>query len=210
MRMIKEIILAMAIFSLTGCSVFQHTEEEPVEQSKAPEPTQPRDWVTLIPYSENYWIVRLDHGVALRSVSSGTFASGKATLQPESAVFLDEVAAVLNDQLADKSSILIAGHTDAHGNRATNMKLSKLRAKNVMDALVARNVNPVRLKFEGFGSSVPIAENTSKEGRQQNRRTEIIILDEPKVETSSACTCSCPESSAVPAQTAPQQQYNNE
>lgn len=204
MQMVKGVILTVIMFSLSACSIFQHVDES-VEQNKTSELTpQPRDVADLIPPSENYWIVRLDRGVALRSVSPGMFASGKATLQPDSAMFLDEVATVLNNQLIDKTSILVSGHTDAHGSHAVNMKLSKLRAKNVMDALVVRGVNPVRLKFEGFGPNSPIADNTSKEGRQQNRRTEIVILDGTGAESSS--TCPCPASSPAPTQTVYQQQ----
>jgi outer membrane protein OmpA-like peptidoglycan-associated protein len=54
--------------------------------------------------------------------------------------------------------------------------LSEKRAKAVYDYLISRNINPQRLRYKGYGDTMPIADNSTEEGRKLNRRTEIKIL----------------------------------
>ena len=83
--------------------------------------------------------------------------------------------------------IEIAAHTDNKGNADYNLKLSQERAKSVADFLISKGVNSQALIAKGYGMTEPIAYNNNPdgsdnpEGRQKNRRTEIIIspnLDE--------------------------------
>ncbi|OAZ03682.1 putative lipoprotein YiaD precursor [Flavobacterium succinicans] len=57
-----------------------------------------------------------------------------------------------------------------------NKKLSQARAKAVVDALVARGINPANLSSNGFGSTKPVATNKTAKGRAENRRTEVIYV----------------------------------
>lgn len=71
--------------------------------------------------------------------------------------------------------ILIEGHTDSLGGDAVNLPLSQKRAEAVLEYLVSRNVARERLRAAGLGSSRPIADNSSPEGRANNRRVEIVL-----------------------------------
>ncbi|MFT5395292.1 MAG: outer membrane protein OmpA-like peptidoglycan-associated protein [Gammaproteobacteria bacterium] len=69
----------------------------------------------------------------------------------------------------------IAGHTDSVGSAEFNQQLSVNRANSVRAALNARGVISERLLTTGYGESIPVADNTTEMGRQQNRRVEITL-----------------------------------
>jgi outer membrane protein OmpA-like peptidoglycan-associated protein len=75
----------------------------------------------------------------------------------------------------DKTNILVAGHTDSTGSEELNQTLSERRANAVNNILLAQGVAADRLSIIGFGESVPMADNGTVAGRQQNRRVEIKI-----------------------------------
>lgn len=100
------------------------------------------------------------------------FDIGKSTLRPESMGPLNEIFYVMNQSKDIRFSV--EGHTDSDGAEATNQKLSEERAKAVMDKLIEMGIDPSRLKSLGFGQSKPIADNSSPEGKAQNRRVEFV------------------------------------
>ncbi len=103
------------------------------------------------------------------------FATGSANIQEESFTLLDEVAQVLIQNPAIEH-VRIEGHTDNVGGKKANTKLSKKRAQAVRDYLVDRaGIGAERLSAKGFGPDKPIADNTTDEGRDQNRRVEFHI-----------------------------------
>ena len=104
-----------------------------------------------------------------------TFETGKATLQPEAFTVLDELVAYLNRK--DDQRIEIGGHTDNVGKAAINIKLSMDRATAVMDYLILKGISPERLRAKGYGMTEPMEENTTAQGRAQNRRTEVKVLE---------------------------------
>ena len=104
-----------------------------------------------------------------------TFDSGKATIQPSSFPFLDEIVNIFNLKEAKDWKLSIAGHTDNQGSKELNNKLSLDRANAVKSYLVSRGIEPLRITAEGFGFSKPIADNTTPEGREKNRRVEFSI-----------------------------------
>ncbi len=73
------------------------------------------------------------------------------------------------------TTAVIEGHTDSAGNDGHNLKLSEKRALNVMQHLVDFGIHPSRIKAEGYGESRPIADNSTAEGRQMNRRVVAVI-----------------------------------
>jgi outer membrane protein OmpA-like peptidoglycan-associated protein len=72
----------------------------------------------------------------------------------------------------------IAAHTDNMGSFEYNMTLSQRRAQSMVDYLVGKGIDAVRLVGKGYGESRPIAPNSTEEGRMVNRRVEFIILDD--------------------------------
>lgn len=106
------------------------------------------------------------------------FDTGKSTIRPESDKLLGEIAQILKDN-PDLELISIDGHTDDKGAKGANKALSKARAAAVVKWLSDKKkgaIDPKRLRSEGFGQEKPIADNTTEEGRQKNRRVEIRIL----------------------------------
>lgn len=85
----------------------------------------------------------------------------------------------LADQLKAQTHVAleVSGHTDNQGAEQENYKLSEDRAKAVVDYLVLKGVDRSRLLAKGYGESKPIATNDTPEGREQNRRVEIQIME---------------------------------
>jgi outer membrane protein OmpA-like peptidoglycan-associated protein len=95
-------------------------------------------------------------------------------LRPESFSELDRVVEFMNDN--PKVEIQIEGHTDAKGTDEYNLKLSGGRITSVEAYLESKGIAAERIVTKSYGESVPIADNESEEGRQQNRRVEFKIL----------------------------------
>lgn len=104
------------------------------------------------------------------------FDVGKATIRPSSLKQLQELLEYL--QWKTDERIEIAGHTDNAGNDAANVTLSQQRADAVKKWLVEKGIAASRVNAKGYGSSQPVADNSTEAGRQQNRRTEVRILQE--------------------------------
>jgi OmpA-OmpF porin, OOP family len=103
------------------------------------------------------------------------FDFGKATLLPESYHVIDELVVYLNRK--EDERIEVGGHTDNIGKPASNLALSLERANSVRDYLIAKGIDPARVTAKGYGMTEPVADNKTEEGRAQNRRTEVKILE---------------------------------
>lgn len=68
----------------------------------------------------------------------------------------------------------VEGHTDADGDDASNQTLSEARGKSVMNKLIAMGISSNRLKSTGFGESKPLDNNSTPEGKANNRRVEFV------------------------------------
>lgn len=104
-----------------------------------------------------------------------TFETGKATLQPEAYKVVDELVEYLKRKEDEK--IEVGGHTDNVGKPEANMILSTNRANTVRAYLLTKGIAPERVTAKGYGMTMPIAENTTAEGRGLNRRTEVKIVE---------------------------------
>ncbi|HXW73696.1 MAG TPA: OmpA family protein [Steroidobacteraceae bacterium] len=105
------------------------------------------------------------------------FDTGSATLQPASQDQLADMAAILKAYPGVK--IRIGGYTDNTGDPAANLKLSQDRADSVMAELVKLGIDPSRISAKGYGDANPIADNSTEEGRQKNRRISLRVTDKP-------------------------------
>lgn len=101
------------------------------------------------------------------------FATNKATLSNDSKTQLSKFAAQMQD-LPD-TDITIYGHTDNTGTAAVNEKLSQQRAQSVADYLNSCGISSSRMTAEGKSYTMPVADNSTVEGRAQNRRVEVYI-----------------------------------
>ena len=104
------------------------------------------------------------------TISNVLFDFDKSTIKPEFCSGLNAVVTVFKKNPELKAEI--QGHTDNIGPEEYNIKLSERRAKAVFDYLVEKGIDASQLATAGFGFSRPIASNTTKEGRAQNRRVE--------------------------------------
>jgi OOP family OmpA-OmpF porin len=102
------------------------------------------------------------------------FDSGKATIKSSSFPSLDKVANVLTKNPAWKLNLV--GHTDSQGDDTFNMNLSKARAEAVKQYLTGKGVGSERITATGKGETMPIADNNTAQGRQDNRRVEFNIV----------------------------------
>lgn len=103
-----------------------------------------------------------------------TFDVGSYTLKPQFRTTLDDIAGSL--QQYPDSLIDVYGHTDSTGSDAFNQTLSENRARTVANYLSTRGVSASRIRSQGFGESMPVADNTTEAGRARNRRVEIKIV----------------------------------
>ena len=131
----------------------------------------------------------MERGLVITFVAEVLFDSGKAQLRNDSLEKLDKVAGVLKTTVKDLS-VGIEGHTDnepiKHSGWKSNWELSAARAMSVLHYLVDdQELKPARLSATGYGEYRPVASNDTREGRQKNRRVEIVILPKTTVEKAS-------------------------
>ncbi|WP_421876941.1 OmpA family protein [Marinoscillum sp.] len=125
----------------------------------------------------------ITNDIALEPIEKGTkvvlnnifFESGRAELKPISYVELNKAV----DLLKDNSTMVIeiGGHTDNVGSDALNLSLSEKRAEAVRKYMILAGIEEERVRSKGYGETVPIADNSTEEGRAKNRRTEFEIVE---------------------------------
>jgi len=102
------------------------------------------------------------------------FETAKATILPDSESVLAEIAKMLQQNPDVKVSV--EGHTDNVGSATTNQTLSEKRAQAVVAWLTGHGIDASRLKAKGWGSSKPVDDNTTEDGRAKNRRVELVKI----------------------------------
>jgi len=101
------------------------------------------------------------------------FTSGSAALQPGAQDKLREIAGIM--QQYPRTMIEIVGHTDSVGSESMNQVLSERRADSVKTYLTGQGLTSTSITAKGFGEDHPVASNDTAEGRQQNRRVELVV-----------------------------------
>jgi chemotaxis protein MotB len=118
------------------------------------------------------------YGLVVSLSEAGFFASGDAATSAEAEAVISTLAESLR---ASGTQIRIEGHTDSTpistGRYPSNWELSTARASSVLAKLIEHGIDPARLSAAGYAGFQPIADNATPDGRAQNRRVDIVILD---------------------------------
>jgi outer membrane protein OmpA-like peptidoglycan-associated protein len=117
-----------------------------------------------------------DRGLVL-TLGNVLFATGRADLKPGSVNSLDNLVTFLKEY--PDRTVAIEGHTDNVGSAELNQTLSRNRAESVKSYLMQQGIQSSRLSTTGMGESLPVASNDTQNGRQQNRRVEVIVENPP-------------------------------
>ncbi len=104
------------------------------------------------------------------------FDTAKATIRPDSEEILTNAAQVLKED--PQMYVFVDGHTDSRGGKAMNLALSKRRAAAVRTWLIQHGVDANRMVARGFGLDKPVGDNNTDEGRQANRRVELVVMSD--------------------------------
>jgi outer membrane protein OmpA-like peptidoglycan-associated protein len=160
--MYKNIFLIPFLYLLVACSTVSSNDDQDTKTSKQS--------MAAVKLSQTI------QGVKITTDDSVLFDVGSTSISSAGNNFLDKVAEMLRDKT--KANILIEGHTDSTGNIQINSVLSEKRSTSVKEGLIARKISASRINSKGYGQSKPVAENDTPEGRQMNRRSEIIVLGE--------------------------------
>ena len=195
LRFSMLILLCVSSLSVTGCTfVFQKGRDVNVDKI-----SRLRKKLTILQQAKKDLEINLKNEIKNKHVvvqelegrlvitflGDVLFDSGKSKLIESSTHKLAKVAEVLNSTVKSLK-VGVEGHTDnvpiKYSQWGSNWDLSTARALSVLHFLVdQQNVNPQRLSASGYGEYVPIVSNETKEGRQKNRRVEIVIL--PNIST---------------------------
>ncbi|MCR6641829.1 MAG: OmpA family protein [Sporocytophaga sp.] len=132
--------------------------------------------------TKSFYLDKIKEGVS-RVLRNIYFDFDKATLKSESNSELNNLYKFLSANAGVK--IRIDGHTDSRGSQQYNKSLSQKRSEEVVNWLVSKGISRDRLSAKGFGESKPLASNDDEEeGRELNRRTEFVILENSSKVTS--------------------------
>ena len=132
----------------------------------------------IIAKNENIKYLQDGRGLILRLNNSILFDAGSADIKKDAIVTIDEII----DTIAKiDNNIIVEGHTDStpikNNKFPSNWELSTARATNIIAYMIkTKKIEPKRLSAVGYGEYMPVADNTSNEGRLLNRRVDIIIL----------------------------------
>jgi outer membrane protein OmpA-like peptidoglycan-associated protein len=129
---------------------------------------------------EGATVERVGEGIKITFASGILFATNSSSLTSAAAGNIDELANTLQ-KYAD-TNIVIDGHTDASGSDAINQPLSQRRAQAVANELTAKGVDTSRITSTGYGSSQPVASNATEAGKAANRRVEVAIFANEKMQ----------------------------
>ena len=123
-------------------------------------------------------VVRDGENIRLIMPNAITFNTNEVIIKASANPVLDSVAKVAKEY--NKTSLQVLGYTDSTGNDTINIPLSQRRAAAVAQYLGLRGVASTRIAAAGMGAQNPIASNATAEGREQNRRVEIYLINSAK------------------------------
>jgi outer membrane protein OmpA-like peptidoglycan-associated protein len=173
MRALALISISLPMLtSLAGCGAVQLTNQgtPPVVRGAAapPAPTPPPSDAPAAVVNDGK--IEINQAIL--------FETDRATIRGESSAILDQVVAVMREH-AEIRRLRVEGHTDARGNAARNLTLSRERAAAVVAYLQGHGVTAT-LDSDGFGMTRPLCPETTDECYARNRRVEFVIVDPPR------------------------------
>ena len=125
-------------------------------------------------------VERVGEGIKITFASGILFATNSSNLTPEATGNMTQMAETMA-KYAD-TNVVIEGHTDASGTDAINQPLSQRRAQAVANQISSNGIDVSRITATGYGSSQPVADNTSATGKAANRRVEVAIFANEKMQ----------------------------
>ena len=128
---------------------------------------------------EGATVERIGEGIKITFDSGLLFDVDRSALRDKSKANLGELATILNKY--PDTNVLLEGHTDSSGTEEHNLELSRQRAQSVANYLASQDVNATRFTIMGYGEEQPIADNSTTDGRQENRRVEVAIYANDKL-----------------------------
>jgi outer membrane protein OmpA-like peptidoglycan-associated protein len=157
-------IIGAAVGGTTGALIGRHMDKQAAELQ--------RDL-------ENAKVERVGEGIKITFDSGILFATNSSKLTSNAQSEIGQLATTLKKY--PDTNILIEGHTDNTGGRELNQRLSEQRAESVASYTTAQGVDRSRITTKGYAFDQPIADNSTVEGRTQNRRVEIAIFANEKM-----------------------------
>lgn len=130
---------------------------------------------------EGATVERVGEGIKITFDSGLLFHVSSSNLHGEAKQNLINLSVILNKY--ENTDVLIEGHTDSDGDEEYNRELSIRRAQSVATSMSSNNVNPTRFTIMGYGEGQPIADNSTADGKQANRRVEIAIFANDKLKS---------------------------
>jgi outer membrane protein OmpA-like peptidoglycan-associated protein len=161
----KGVLIGAVGGGLAGGAVGYYMDSQKKDLEKALTPERDAGAIQIEKLPQNVLRVTMTDQTA--------FTVDSAEIKPRFDSTMDKIATVLNRY--GKTSLSIVGHTDNTGSAQHNQALSERRAQAVETYFLQRGVVPQRLESHGLGESAPRASNATAEGRQLNRRVEILI-----------------------------------
>ena len=125
-------------------------------------------------------VERVGEGIKITFASGILFATNSSTLTPEAAGNITQLAETLK-KYAD-TNVTIEGHTDSSGSDAINQPLSERRAQAVANTITGEGVDAARITSKGYGSTQPVGDNATAAGKAANRRVEVAIFANEKMQ----------------------------
>ncbi|NEM96908.1 OmpA family protein [Pontibacter sp. BT327] len=152
-------IVGAAVGGATGAVIGRRMDKQAAELEKS---------------MENANVERVGEAIRINFDSGILFATNSAELSASAKKDIAKLAQTLKEY--EGTNVIIEGHTDNTGSYELNQKLSERRAQSVLNYARSLGVDASRLQAKGYSYDQPIADNTTVEGRSQNRRVEIIII----------------------------------
>jgi chemotaxis protein MotB len=189
-KLLKLALIPLMIIALSGCTVIfqkgRRSDLEQIQQLSTQLDELSRTKALLEErlaqeiQDKQVSLQMREKGLVITFVGDVLFDSGKAKIRPQAYPMLNKVARVLKENVPDLK-VGIEGHTDnvpiKYSGWKSNWELSTARALSVLHYLVNdQGITPERLSAIGYGEYQAVASNDTKEGRQLNRRVEVVIL----------------------------------
>lgn len=178
--LVKILVLLGLVVGLTSCATMNDLNQKynPWVDKEGQLPSKMvKDLEAAMEDSPAVKVVVGEDIVVLTFQGDMTFESGSSKVKKAAREDLEKISALMQDYLGTQA--MIAGHTDSVGKKAYNQTLSEKRAKAAMGVMLAAGVDSERLNTVGYGEVAPVADNGTKEGRQQNRRIEVTLSPKP-------------------------------